>query len=125
MDVLDMAACLPAGYDTIWMSQFMPCFSEVQIAGILAKCYEMLPENGCMFLMETFWDRQRHAAAAMALQMTSLYFVNVATGVSRMWSSEKLLEMVTTAGFEQINQLNSIGRGHTLIALRKKAVNSV
>ncbi len=122
MDVLDMASSLPAGYDTIWMSQFMPCFSEEQIAGILAKCYQTLPDDGRMFLMETFWDRQRHAAAAMALQMTSLYFVNVATGISRMWSSERLLEMLNAAGFEQSSQLNSIGRGHTLIALRKKPV---
>jgi hypothetical protein len=125
MNVLDVAATLPTGYDTIWMSQFMPCFSEEQIAGILAKCHQMLPDNGCMFLMETFWDRQRHAAAAVALQMTSLYFVNVATGISRMWSSEKLLEMLDAAGFEQSTQLNSIGRGHTLIALRKKAVNAI
>lgn len=124
MDVLDMAATLPSGYDTIWMSQFMPCFSEEQIAGILAKCYQVLPEDGCMFLMETFWDRQRFQAAAMALQLTSLYFVNVATGISRMWSSEKLLEMLDAAGFEQSSQLNSIGRGHTLIALRKKGVKA-
>jgi hypothetical protein len=120
MNVLDLAAELPEGYDTIWMSQFMPCFSQEDIAAILAKCHATLPEDGRIYLMETFWDRQRFGAAATALQMTSLYFVNVATGVSRMWSSEDLIKMVEDAGFSVVAQKNSIGRGHTLMELRKK-----
>ncbi len=119
MNVLDVAAALPEGYDTIWMSQFMPCFSEEQIADILAKCYAVLPKDGVVYLMETFWDRQRFEAAAAALQLTSVYFLNVATGISRMWSSEKLIRMVQDAGFMVTAQKNSIGRGHTLIALSK------
>ena len=97
----------------------MPCFSRDQIADILAKCYATLPADGRIYLMETFWDRQRFGAAAAALQMTSLYFVNIATGISRMWSSEQLKEMVEAAGFSVLAQKNSIGRGHTLIELRK------
>ncbi len=119
MNVLDVAAALPTGYDTIWMSQFMPCFSEEQIADILAKCHAVLPQDGIVYLMETFWDRQRFEAAATALQLTSVYFLNVATGISRMWSSEKLIEMIQAAGLRVTAQKNSIGRGHTLIALRK------
>jgi ubiquinone/menaquinone biosynthesis C-methylase UbiE len=119
MNVLDVAPALPEGYDTIWMSQFLPCFSEAQIAEIMAKCYAVLPADGRIYIMETFWDRQRFAAAAAALQLTSLYFVNIATGISRMWSSEQLTEMIEAAGFEVAAQKNSIGRGHTLMELRK------
>jgi hypothetical protein len=119
MNVLDVAAALPEGYDTIWMSQFMPCFSEAQISKIMAKCYAVLPANGRIYLMETFWDRQRYQAAAAALQMTSVYFLNVATGISRMWSSERLIELVQATGFIVTTQKNSIGRGHTLMELRK------
>lgn len=120
LNVLDLASALPEGYDTIWMSQFMPCFSAEHIAAILAKCHATLPDDGRIYLMETFWDRQRFEAAAAALQMTSLYFVNVATGVSRMWSSEHLTKMIEDAGFSVVAQKNSIGRGHTLMELRKK-----
>jgi len=121
LNILDLAAALPEGYDTIWMSQFMPCFSREQIAAILAKCHATLPADGRIYLMETFWDRQRFGAAAAALQMTSLYFLNIATGISRMWSSEQLKKMVEDAGFSVLAQKNSIGRGHTLIELRKKS----
>jgi hypothetical protein len=119
MNVLDVAAALPGGYDTIWMSQFMPCFSGPQIAAILSKCHAFLPAEGRIYLMETFWDQQRFEAAAAALQLTSLYFVNIATGISRMWTSEQLIEMIEAAGFKVAAQKNSIGRGHTLMELRK------
>lgn len=117
-DILDTQS-LPAGYDTIWMSQFMPCFSEKQIGIILQKCRAALPDNGTLWMLETFWDRQRHEAAATALQITSLYFLNIATGVSRMWRSDNLLQLVAEAGFYVTAQHDGLGRGHTLLELRK------
>ncbi len=119
-DVLELGTPLPEGYDTIWMSQFLPCFSEGQILAILAKCASSLPDGGKLWLLETFWDRQRHEAAAIALQMTSLYFVNIATGHSRMWRSDALLKTVARAGFTVVSEQDGVGRGHTLIQLRKR-----
>jgi SAM-dependent methyltransferase len=119
LDILDTANEVPAGYDTIWMSQFMPCFSEEQVVAILARCHDVLPPNGRIWLLETFWDRQRHEAAATALQMTSLYFVNVATGVSRMWDSKHLQRLIEAAGFTIVMQKDGVGRGHSLLELRK------
>jgi hypothetical protein len=119
LDILDVATRLPAGYDTIWMSQFMPCFSAEQIAEILSRCLGVLPANGRIWLLETYWDRQRYEAAAAALQMTSLYFVNIATGISRMWDSNTLERLIEAAGFNIVMQKDGIGRGHTLFELRK------
>ncbi len=119
LDVLAEDAGLPEGYDAIWMSQFLPCFSEEQIAAILSKCRVALPEDGSIWLLETFWDRQRHEAAAAALQLTSLYFVNVATGVSRMYRSDELLKMIGSAGFTVASEKDGLGRGHTLMRLRR------
>lgn len=119
LDILDTANEVPAGYDTIWMSQFMPCFSEEQIAAIFSKCHDVLPKDGRIWLLETFWDRQRHEAAALALQMTSLYFVNIATGISRMWESTTVLELIKASGFDVVMQKDGVGRGHTLLELRK------
>lgn len=113
------AASLPEGYDTIWMSQFLPCFSEEQIAVILAKCHAVLPAGGRIYLAETFWDRQRYAAAAASLQMTSLYFVNIANGVSRLYQSRQVIDMLEAANFRVIAQHNHIGGVHTLMELHK------
>src|SRR5690606_22832543 len=119
INVLDVASALPEGNDTIWMRPLLPCFSQAQMTARMDKCYAVLPPDVHIYLMETFWDRQRFEAAAAALQMTSLYFMNVATGISRMWSSEELIRMIEAAGFSITAQKNSIGRGHTLIELRK------
>jgi len=119
MDILHAASDLPSNYDTIWMSQFLPCFSEEQVMEILAKCYTVLPADGYIYIMEAFWDLQVHASAAAALQLTSLYFVNIATGSSRLYNSEDLIKMIHAAGFIITARKNSIGRGHTLLELRK------
>jgi hypothetical protein len=121
LDVLDLAAQLPGGYDAIWMSQFMPCFSEDQIRSILRRCYEVLPDGGRLWLMEAFWDRQRYQAAAAAQQMTSVYFVHLATGVSRMWQSDTLLSLIAESGFGLLSIKDDMGRGHTLLELRKSS----
>jgi hypothetical protein len=101
------------------MSQFLPCFSEEQIKNILAKCYALLPADGRIWLMETLWDRQRFEAAASSLQMTSLYFVNIATGISRMYQSTDLFELISNAGFDVSSQVDNIGLRHSLLELRK------
>src|SRR5690554_6229951 len=39
MDIRDPKNTLPKGYDIIWMSQFLDCFSDEQIVDILKKCH--------------------------------------------------------------------------------------
>ena len=36
----------PKGYDAIWMSQFLDCFSEEEIVSILKRCYDALDDDG-------------------------------------------------------------------------------
>lgn len=119
LNVLDLAEQLPSGYDAIWMSQFMPCFSESQIHSILHRCLAVLPAGGRLWLMEAFWDRQRYQAAAAALQMTSVYFAHLATGCSRMWQSDTLRALIRESGFELLSIKDDMGRGHSLLELRK------
>lgn len=119
LDILNPQTPLPAGYDTIWMSQFLPCFSEEQIHTILRKCYDMLPTNGRIFLMESFWDRQKHDVARSILQLTSLYFVNVATGISRMWSSGQLNSVIEACGFRITLIQDGFGHSNTILRLEK------
>lgn len=119
-NVLDNSLALPLGYDTIWMSQFLDCFSDEEIIGILRKCHAALPPDGYVVINETFWDLQRFPASAFSLQMTSLYFTSMANGNSQMYDSRVFLKLIDDAGFKVIDQVDHIGMGHTLLRLKKQ-----
>jgi ubiquinone/menaquinone biosynthesis C-methylase UbiE len=119
-NVLDESKPFPKGFDVIWMSQFLDCFSEAEITSILKRCYEALDENGRVFINETFWDRQRFKASAFSLQMTSLYFTTQANGNSQMYHTATFLKCIEAAGFEVVKQTDEIGISHTIMECRKK-----
>lgn len=119
-NVLDASLELPSGYDTIWMSQFLDCFADNEIVSILEKCYRVSDENTRIFINETFWDRQRFPTSAFALQMTSLYFTNIANGNSQMYDSKVFYRLIDQAGFTIVQQHDLIGLSHTILELRKK-----
>lgn len=119
-NILDENQKLPKGYDAIWMSQFLDCFSEKEIVSILNRCYEAINDDGCVFILEPFWDKQRFEAAAFALQQTSLYFTTIANGNSQMYHSEVFLTCVRAAGFEVVEQIDQIGVSQSLLKCRKK-----
>lgn len=111
---------LPAGYDIIWMSQFLDCFADEEIVSILQKCHRALPDNGRIFINETFWDLQRFEASALSLQMTSLYFTTMANGNSQMYDSKVFVELIDKAGFRVVKQTDMVGLSHTILELQKK-----
>jgi ubiquinone/menaquinone biosynthesis C-methylase UbiE len=119
-DVLDESQPLPSEADTIWMSQFLDCFAEDQIGKILARVSRALAENGTLFVLELFSDRQRHAAATYSLNATSLYFTCIANGASRMYRSADLIRALGAAGFEIAGQHDDLGLGHTLLHCTKR-----
>lgn len=117
-NLLDPQRALPGGFDAVWMSQFLDCFSEDEIVSILRRCHEALAGDGRVFILEPFWDRQRFDSAAFSLQMTSLYFTAMANGNSRMYGAEAFLELIARAGFEVEAQVDHIGVSHTLLVCR-------
>ena len=121
MDLLDPALALPRGYDLVWMSQFLDCFSDEQIVRILRKAGECLESGGRIWILELFWDRQRFEAAAFSLQQTSLYFSCVANGNSQMYDSAVFLGLVEQAGLEIASVSDAIGGYHTLLECRVAA----
>lgn len=121
-NVLDSSLKIPSGYDVIWMSQFLDCFSDNEIRMILNKCYDVADGNTRIFINETFWDRQRFPTSAFALQMTSLYFTTMANGNSQMYDSKVFYKIVEEAGFDIVAQHDQIGLSHTIIELKKKGM---
>lgn len=115
IDLLDPAQSLPEGADTLWMSQFLDCFSEDQVIAILERAARVMGPNSSLFVLETLWDRQEHEAAAYSLNATSLYFTAIANGTSRMYSSKDMQRMIHAAGLRVAARHENLGRGHTLL----------
>jgi ubiquinone/menaquinone biosynthesis C-methylase UbiE len=119
INILDEAAKLPKGHDVIWMSQFLDCFSDDEIVSILKRCHEALEDNGQVFILEPFWDRQKFKVSAFCLQMTSLYFTNIANGNSQMYHSGLFEGLIEKAGFKVTERIDKIGVSHTLLKCSK------
>jgi len=97
VNLLDPAAKLPAG-----------------------QCREALSDRGRIFILDTFWDRQRSIGGAFCLQQTSLYFTAMANGNSQMYDSKVFVRLVEKAGLEVEKMVDDLGESHTIIKCRPK-----
>ena len=113
-DVLNLEAEFPQGFDAVWMSQFLDCFSKEQILSILQRAKKSVTSNGRLYIMETFWDRQQYETASFVLTMTSLYFTAMANGNSKMYHSDDFLQIVSQAGLT-VKNIYQMDYGHSLV----------
>ena len=118
LNILDASQPLPTAGDVWWMSQFLDCFSPMEILGILRRVRAAMPAEATVYILEMFWDVQQFEAAAYSLNASSLYFTCLANGNSRFYRSDDFLELVREAGFVVVEQDNDIGLGHTLLCLK-------
>jgi ubiquinone/menaquinone biosynthesis C-methylase UbiE len=118
-NILDEKQPFPKGFDAIWMSQFLDCFSEKEIVSILKRCADAVCDDGYVLILEAFWDRQRFETAAFCLQQTSIYFTAIANGNSQMYDSRIFNKCIYDAGFEIVEEKNDIGLSHTLLKCKK------
>ena len=119
-DILDESCSIPAGFDIIWMSQFLDCFSDEQVISILKRCALALDDHARVCILEPFWDRQRFKASAFSLQMTSLYFTSIANGNSQMYRSDVFFNLIDKAGLDIEAIHDGIGLCHTLLVCKNK-----
>jgi hypothetical protein len=118
INVLDGNRSLPSGYDALWLSQFLDCFSEDEIVSILKRCAAAVDRDARIFILEPFWDRQRFATSAFCLIMTSLYFTAIANGNSRIYTFPVFSELIAKAGLRIEKCMDGIGMGHTLLEIK-------
>ncbi len=116
-NVLDPKAPLPVGADVYWLSQFLDCFSEEEIVSILSRVRGAMRPDSRVFILETFWDQQRHDAARFCVIGTSLYFACIANGNSRMYHSEVMKRLAKEAGLALTEEVNNVGISHSLLQL--------
>lgn len=120
-NILEEKNELPTGkWDAIWMSQFLDCFSEEEIYSILARAAKVMNESTTLYIMETFWDRQKYEPASLCLTMTSVYFTVMANGNSKMYHSDDMIKQIERAGLKVVATHDGIGQGHTILEVKLK-----
>ena len=122
VNLLDEQAVLPSTepFDIVWMSQFLDCFGESEIESILRRTAAILRPESRLCIMETFWDRQRFEPASFCLTMTSLFFMTMANGNSKMYHSDEFIRIVGKAGLTVEAIHDNLGQGHTILVCRRK-----
>ncbi|NDP27576.1 MAG: class I SAM-dependent methyltransferase [Flavobacterium sp.] len=120
INLLDKTIPFPKGFDIIWMSQFIDCFSLEEISGLFKRAYESMNVDASFYILETFWDLQKFQASTYSLHATSLYFTTVANGNSQMYHSQDILSVIENTGFVVDELHEMIGMSHTLIKCKKK-----
>ena len=120
LNLLDNSIPFPTGYDAIWMSQFLDCFSQEEILGLLHRTYDALNENGSLFILETYWDKQEFEASTYSLHATSLYFTAIANGNSQMYHSDDMAKLIEKSGLYIDEVVENIGVSHTLFKCKRK-----
>lgn len=120
-NLLDPGAKFPGpAFDVVWMSQFLDCFSEEEVVSICSRAAESMDKHSRLYIMETFWDRQKYETAAYCLTLTSIYFTAMANGNSKMYHSDDMLRCVGNAGLEVEKIVDGLGLGHSIMVCKKK-----
>lgn len=120
LNLLDNSIPFPKGYDAVWMSQFLDCFSQQEILGLLNRSFDALDKNGSLYILETYWDKQQFPASTYSLHATSLYFTAIANGNSQMYHSNDMEKLVEKAGMYIEKIYENIGVSHTLFKCKKR-----
>ena len=119
-NLLDEETRFPEPFDAIWMSQFLDCFSEEQVLSILTRAAASMNADSRLYIMETFWDRQRFETASYCLAQISLYFTAMANGNSKMYYSGDMARLVEKAGLTIERMHDGLGLGHSIMQCKLK-----
>ena len=120
-NLLDKSTPFPKGFDVIWMSQFLDCFSEEEVTSILTRAADAMEQSTELYILEAYWDRQTHETGAFCLNQISVYFTAMANGNSKMYYSEDMIRCVNNAGLKVSQIYDGLGTGnsHTIFRCTK------
>ena len=120
-NILADSTVLPTGYDAVWMSQFLDCFSLKQVTKIIKKIVSAAGDNTDIFVLEPLWDCQKFQASSYSLQATSIYFTCMANGNSKMYRCQELTDAIEAGGAKLETAHHNLGsNSYSLLRFRKK-----
>ena len=102
------------------MSQFLTCFSLEEITHILRRAAASLKPGGSIWVLDTFWDRQRYDIASYCLINTSPYFTAIASGNSKMYDADTLVACAATQGLRLADVHDGLGICHSLLRFERQ-----
>ncbi len=120
INLLDHSKPFPKYPSVIWMSQFLDCFSQEDISGLLKRSAEAMNEDSALYILETYWDQQKYEASTYSLHATSLYFTNIANGCSQMYHSDDMRKLIDRSGLVLTEEILNVGVSHTLFICKRK-----
>ena len=119
-NILADSTVLPAGYDAVWMSQFLDCFSLKQVTKIIKKVVSAAGDNTKILVLEPLWDCQKFQASSYSLQATSIYFTCMANGNSKMYRYQELVDAIEAGGAKLETAHHNLGsNSYSLLQFRK------
>lgn len=119
-NILADSTVLPVGYDAVWMSQFLDCFSLKQVIKIIKKVVSVADENTKILVLEPLWDCQKFQASSYSLQATSIYFTCMANGNSKMYRYQELVNAIEAGGAKLETAHHNLGsNSYSLLQFRK------
>jgi hypothetical protein len=119
-NILADSTVLPGGYDAVWMSQFLDCFSLKQVTKIIKKVVSTANENTKILVLEPLWDCQKFQASSYSLQATSIYFTCMANGNSKMYRYQELVDAIESGGAKLETAHHNLGsNSYSLLQFRK------
>lgn len=119
-NILADSTVLPTGYDAIWMSQFLDCFSLKQVTKIIKKVVSAAGDNTDIYVLEPLWDCQKFQASSYSLQATSIYFTCMANGNSKMYRYQELVDAIEAGGAKLETAHHNLGsNSYSLLRFRK------
>jgi SAM-dependent methyltransferase len=119
LDLLDHSQPFPKGFDVLWMSQLLVCFSESDATSLVRRAAEAMEEKSKLYILDTCWDQQEFEASSYSLVAISLYFTSLANGNSRMYKATDIEKFVTEAGLEVVRRVDGVGISHSLFECRR------
>jgi SAM-dependent methyltransferase len=119
MELRDHSRPFPAGFDVVWMSQFLDCFPESDVVQLLRRGSAALTAGGRLYVNEPCWDRQPNEVGRYCLHAGSLYFSALANGQSRFYHSADLSRCLAAADLA-VEADRPLGSAHTLFVCRPR-----
>ena len=118
-NLLDKTVMFPKGFNAVWLSQFLDCFSDDEVTSILTRAAQSMNDSSKLYIMESFWDRQHFETAAYVLAQISIYFTALANGNSKMYHSDDMMCCIKNAGLTVEDIKDGIGKGHSIVICKK------
>jgi len=120
-NLLDPEVPFPTGFDAIWMSQFLDCFSEEEVTSILTRAARsMSGVESPPISWKLSGTGKSLTQPSYCLTQISLYFTAMANGNSKMYHSDDMERCIKAAGLEVEKIDDHLGMGHSIVQCRLK-----